>query len=93
MTFSMEQMINWIIGFDGIFGTDNQFINAIIGMTAVLTYLGIRRGIRAYRGWGAHKWACPSCRFKVETSDALFCDRVKADHLHRFHDIREEKGA
>lgn len=49
-----DQIINWIIGFDGIFGTDNQFTNAIIGVAGALTYMGIRRGIRAYRGKRTH---------------------------------------
>lgn len=88
-----DQIFNGIIGFNGIFGTDSQIVNGVIGMMGALTYFGIRRGIRAYRGKGSHKWTCPSCRFKVVASDALLMERVKTDHLRRSHHATPDDAA
>lgn len=71
--------------------TQNELTHALAGMLGAWGGIGIWRGIRAFRGWGVHKWACPFCRFKVESSHALFLEKVKAGHLDKFHDVCEEK--
>jgi hypothetical protein len=75
--------------------TQNELTHVLIGMVGAWGGIGIWQGIRALQDWGAHKWAC-SCScfgFKVEASDALFLERIKASHLDRTHDVREpEEG-